>query len=351
MPTIEIRKEHDNEVMEVISKMKEDVHSEIIKTIKSILEPQSEDIIKAPGLMDMLRYYPDSMGKYSRASIMTLSAMAAGAKYEDCILPAASIQLFEDFALVHDDIEDGSLLRRGKKTIHTEYGVSRSINAGDMLHSAVEGLLYRVSKQKNGDEIYKKFREIGNTTSIGQDKDIYYSGRNALKATEDICISIAADKTSAYSVYGPLQIGALIGGSGLVELQVLKQIGLPAGIAFQINDDIKDVEGKVAGKDKYEDIKQGKATLILINTYKNSGSAERARMESIYSKKPSEKDDGDISYILELIKETDSVEYARKIRKEYEKSAINALVKGMNIIPKNQYSEALMELIGTLYAE
>lgn len=351
MATMEIRRERDQEVMSMISRMKDDVHSEIIKAIKSIFVSQSRDIIEAPGLMDMLRYYPDSMGKYSRASIMMLSAMAAGADYKDCILPAAAIQLFEDFALVHDDIEDGSLLRRGRKTIQTEYGTSRAINAGDMLHSAVEGLLYRVSKQKNGDAIYKKFREIGNITSIGQDKDIYYSGRNALEATEEIYISIAADKTSAYSVYGPLQIGALIGGSGLVELQVLESIGLPAGIAFQINDDIKDVEGKVAGKGQYEDIRQGKATLIAINTYKNSGPGEREIMESIYSKKPSDKNESDINYILGLIEKTGSVGYARNIRKEYEKSAVNALLNSRDIIPENPYSEALMELIGTLYSE
>ena len=351
MATVEIRKDRNQEVMGIISKMKKDVHSEIIKTIESILSPQSKSIIKAPGLEDMLRYYPDSMGKYSRASIMTLSAMAAGADYKDCILPAAAIQLFEDFALVHDDIEDGSLLRRGRKTIQTEYGTSRAINAGDMLHSAVEGLLYRVSKQENGDSIYKKFREIGDTTSIGQDKDIYYSGKNALEATQEIYISIAAEKTSAYSVYGPLQIGALIGGSELVELQALENIGLPAGIAFQINDDIKDVEGKVVGKGQYEDIRQGKATLISINTYKNSDSGEKAMMEEIYSKMPSDKKDSDINYILGLIEKTGSVEYARNIRKEYEKSAIEALISSGDIIPENSYSEALMRLISTLYTE
>jgi geranylgeranyl diphosphate synthase type II len=348
---MEIRKERDQEIMGMISRMREDVHSEIIKAIKGIVVSQSRNIIKAPGLMEMLRYYPDSMGKYSRASIMMLSAMAAGADYKDCILPAAAIQLFEDFALVHDDIEDGSLLRRGRKTIQAEYGTSRAINAGDMLHSAVEGLLFRISKQKNGDAIYKKFREIGSITSIGQDKDIYYSGRNALKATEEIYISIAADKTSAYSVYGPLQLGALIGEAGLAELKVLEDIGLPAGIAFQISDDIKDVEGNVAGKGKYEDIKQGKATLILINMYKNSGPGERAMIESIYSKKPFDKDESDIDYILGLIDKTGSVEYARKIKKEYENSAINALLRGRDIIPENPYSEALMKFIGTLYSE
>ncbi len=351
MATMEIRKEREHEVADIISRMKEDAHSEIIKAIKSILVSQPRGTIQAPGLIDMLRYYPDSMGKYSRASIMMLSALASGADYEDCILPAAAIQLFEDFALVHDDIEDGSLLRRGRKTIHAEYGVSRAINAGDMLHSAVEGLLYRISKQENGDAIYKKFREIGSITSIGQDKDIYYTGRNALEATEKIYISIAADKTSAYSIYGPLQIGALIGSSGARELEALENIGLPAGIAFQINDDIKDTEGKVAGKDKYEDIRQGKATLMSINAYKNSEPDERAMMEHIYSKKPFDKDSADINYILGVIQKTGSIEYARRIKKEYEKSAVNALIGSRDIIPENHYSKALIELIGTLYVE
>lgn len=172
-----------------------------------------------------------------------------------------------------------------------------------------------------------------------------------MEATEEIYISIAADKTSAYSVYGPLQIGALIGGSGPVELQILEDIGLPAGIAFQINDDINDVEGKVAGKGKYEDIRQGKATLMSINAYKNSGSGERAIMESIYSKKPSEKDDNDINYVLGLIEKTGSIVYARKIRKKYEESALSAIESGWEMIPKNLYSESLIEFIGTLYAE
>jgi len=350
MPTIEIRKGHETGVTETLSKMKKDVHSTIMHSINDFVRT-SGAVETAPGLLDMLRYYPDLQGKYSRPSLMLLSGMALGAKYEECVLPAAAIQLSEDFVLIHDDIVDGSMLRRGHGTLHSVYGVERAINAGDILHAALEELLHRISKTEHGEEIYSKFREIGNITAIGQDMDIYYTGRNALNADENIYTSIAAYKTSAYSVYGPLQIGALVAGAGEEILKALKDIGLPSGIAFQINDDIKDITGKATGKDLYGDIKQGKTTLIEINAYNKADGGEKNRMELIYSKKPEDKTENDIKYVLDLIEKSGSVEYARSVRKRYEKQAIDAFMLNESYAPDNEFATELMGLIVSLYTD
>lgn len=350
MPTIEIRKENETSVTDALSRMKKDVHSVITHSIDDSVAA-SGATETAPGLLNMLKYYPNSLGKYSRPSMMMLCAMALGAKYEECILPAAVIQLSEDFALVHDDIVDGSLLRRGGNTLHSIYGVDRAINAGDMLHATLEELLHRVSKLVNGEVIYKKFREIGNITAIGQDMDIFYTGRNALRATESTYISIAAYKTSAYSVYGPLQMGALIAGANVSVLNALKRVGLPSGIAFQINDDIRDIISKATGKDHCGDIRQGKTTLISINTYKNADSKGKERMERIYSKNPKDKTGEDIGDVLDLMIDTGSVDYAKNVKKRYEKSAVDALLESQNLVPENAYSMALMKLVGSLYSE
>ncbi len=349
MPTIEMRKEHETDVTDMLSKMKKDVHSVIIHSIDDFVA-SSGVAETAPGLPDMLRYYPDSLGKYSRPSIMMLCAMALGAKYEECILPAAAIQLSEDFVLVHDDIVDGSLLRRGRNTLHSVYGVDRAINAGDILHATLEELLHHVSKLENGEAVYKKFREIGNITAIGQDMDIFYTGSNALQATESTYISIAAYKTSAYSVYGPLQIGALIAGAEISVLNALKGIGLPSGIAFQINDDIRDITGKATGKDPYGDIRQGKTTLISVNTYKDADSKGKESMEHVYSKNPENKTNEDIKAVLDLMMSTGSIDYAADVKERYEKSAVDALLESQSLVPENAYSVKLMKLIGSLYS-
>lgn len=347
MATFEAAKEK-NSIEDTLIKLKTDVHSLIIKSISDFVASSGAKTT-APGLMEMLRYYPDAIGKYSRPMIMSLCAMSLGAEYEDCILPAAAIQLSEDFVLVHDDIVDKSLLRRGKETLHRIYGVERAINAGDMLHATLEEMLTSISRLNNGKKIYAKFHEIASLTAIGQDMDIYYTGKEALSANEEIYETIAAYKTSTYSVYGPLQIGALIAGAGSNELEALKNIGLPAGIAFQIKDDINDFLGKVPGKDSYGDIKQGKATLLAGRAYSRSSREDRLEMERIYSKPQENKSADEIEWIRKRIIDTGSVEYAMGIKENYEKASIKALLDSKDIIPNNMYSKELLEFIAKLY--
>ena len=334
--------------VKLTARLKGDVHSRIIKSINEFFVSANASVC-APGLMEMLRYYPDSMGKYSRPTIMTLCAMALGASYEECILPAAAIQLSEDFVLIHDDIEDMSLLRRGGDTLHRRYGIERAINAGDIIHSIFEQMLHDVSKGSNGEAVYDKFRSIGHITAIGQDMDIYYTGSKALTASEQNYINVAAYKTSAYSVYGPLQIGVLVAGAGSAELNVLRDIGLPAGIAFQIKDDINDFLGAVPGKGAYEDIRRGKLTLLSTHAYSKSDAADKSAMAEIYAKGPDAKTYDDIRKVRGIMAKTHAMKYASDKKRQYEQASIKALLEGEEQIPGNAYSKELLSFITSVY--
>ncbi len=348
MESLKTSKSENAAAVKLAARLKEDVHSKIIENINEFFVSANASG-SAPGLMEMLRYYPDSRGKYSRPTIMTLCAMALGASYEECILPAATIQLSEDFVLIHDDIEDMSILRRGGDTLHRRYGIERAINAGDIIHSIFEQMLHNVSKGNNGEAVYDKFKSIGHITAIGQDMDIYYTGAKALTGSEQDYMNIAAYKTSAYSVYGPLQIGALVAGAGKAELNVLRDIGLPAGIAFQIKDDINDFLGVVPGKRAYEDIRRGKLTLLSTRAYSESNVADKGEMADIYAKSPDDKTYDDIRRVRSIMAKTHAMKYASDKKRQYEQASIKALLEGAEQIPGNAYSKELLSFIASVY--
>src|SRR5436190_12103087 len=95
-----------------------------------------------PMLYDLMLDYPLRGGKALRPALCVASCRALGGRLEDVIRTAAVIELYHNAFLIHDDIEDGSLLRRGRPTLHTEYGVPTAVNVGDaMLALAMRPLL------------------------------------------------------------------------------------------------------------------------------------------------------------------------------------------------------------------
>ena len=129
-----------NNAIEILEYYKKLVWPEVQKYLK---EPIFPDIYKIPSNYksisklhwDMVFDYPRRMGKYLRATLLILTAKAIGiADHKKLLKTAAAMQISEDWLLIHDDIEDQSILRRGKPALQKIYGSELSINAGDALH-------------------------------------------------------------------------------------------------------------------------------------------------------------------------------------------------------------------------
>lgn len=192
---------------------------------------------------------------------------------------AASLELLHSFAIIHDDVMDGSPMRRGEPSIHRRladerlaaggkdaelHGVSLAILAGD-LALVVSDLLFAESgfAQDILVQAYEPLSAMRLDAIAGQYLDLTHSGVAGDDA--EITSRIARLKTGSYSVEGPLLVGATLGRGSEKARQVLQAYGRPLGEAFQLADDLLGLFGDpaVTGKDAENDIRRGKPTALI----------------------------------------------------------------------------------------
>jgi geranylgeranyl diphosphate synthase type II len=299
--------------------------------------------------------YSDRQGSYRRPGLLLLTGQMFGAEINDLLLPAAAIQLSEDWILTHDDIEDHSTLRRGKESLNKLYGMEVALNAGDTGHIIMWKMLKDyVLSNSIGSKLYDKFYDILEKTVEGQFLDInfIYNKKTLKGVDQDLYFKIINSKTCYYTVYGPMQLGALVAGASEEMLTMLEDIGKPAGISFQIVDDLLDMtaDENVFGKQKYGDLYEGKITLIILDAYKKASQDEKEAINKIYAKQREEKTKQDIDFLLQLIDKYKSLEAVMKIGEEYTKKAKENIDKYSNTLPNNEYTKILLSAITELYS-
>ena len=303
----------------------------------------------------IVREYSERMGSYRRPGLLMLCGEMFGAKKEDLFLPAAAMQASEDWMLIHDDIEDDSEMRRGKPALHKLYGSEISLNAGDAVQMTmwkmIEDYIIKTGSER-GAPIFDKFYDMLEFTVEGQYLDINFMRSHELRsATESMYYRIVESKTCYYTVYGPMQLGAMVAGKSGPELEMLKDIGKPAGVAFQLVDDILDMiaDEKSFGKKRYGDLYEGKLTLIMLHAYKKAKKDEKDRIDKIYAKRRHEKSEDEIDFLVKMVDKYHGIEYANEVAGKYGQQAKNAVEKYRSRLPKNEYTGIMLSAMEELY--
>lgn len=197
-----------------------------------------------------------------RPVLVLLSTDLFGGDIRTAVDAAVGIELFHNFTLMHDDIMDKAPLRRGMPTVHQKWNESAAILSGDVMFVEAYKMMIKVD-----DTILRDVLDIFSTTASGvcqgQQADMNFEGRSNVSIEE--YITMIRQKT-AVLVGGSMQIGALIGGAGKSQAELLYQFGENLGVAFQLQDDILDVFGdpEKFGKQVGGDIKANKKTFMLI---------------------------------------------------------------------------------------
>lgn len=224
-----------------------------------------------------VRYYVDLKGQYRRPTYVLLWTLLYGGRIEDAILPAAVQQASEDWILIHDDWMDGNSLRRGAPSAHTVFGPRYAVNAGDHLHMTTWKMAKDAADKlgpPRGKRYFDKFYEIMTATAQGQYLDMHLTHdiNDVTEFTPEDYYEAIHAKTSAYTVYGPMQCGAIIADAPLDQIEQIKEYGTPAGIAFQMKDDILDCSSTeaVLGKSIGNDVREGVKTVILWHAVHNA---------------------------------------------------------------------------------
>lgn len=248
---------------------------EIIEARLKILIPEDHKYIGK--LYESMRYSVFAGGKRLRPILCITAYNMFSDDYEKVLDIACSLEMIHTYSLIHDDLPcmDNDDYRRGKFTNHKVYGEDYALLAGDaLLNMGVEVMLNAAIKNsENYDRyiraIYDIMSAVGTKGMIGgQFVDIKSEGKNLDKET---LMYMHKNKTGAL-ITAALTSGAIVGGATEEELNRIKSYGDKLGLAFQIQDDILDVEGDQAliGKPVGSDMKNCKSTYVSLYGLKES---------------------------------------------------------------------------------
>lgn len=253
---------------------------------------------------------------------------------------ASLIEMFHNFTLIHDDIEDSSKFRRGEPTLHITYGIPVALNAGDALYTLVWEELSKVEKDNRKEtDIMRLCSDSFSEVVEGQGVELFWEYKKKFNITESNYFEMIEKKTAAL-IGLSCRIGAYLAGASKKEQDIIEKFGREVGIAFQIHDDILNVTGDF---EKYKkeiggDITEGKRTLMIVKALEKSSPADRATIMRVLSTH-SEKEE-DLRAVIAILHKYDSIEYARQ---QSRKLIARAKLKLKPLKP-SVYKDALLEM-------
>jgi len=226
-----------------------------------------------------MREYPSRPGKALRPALCMSAGRAFGGSADDLLGIAVAIELLHNAFLVHDDLVDGSEMRRGRPTLATAYGLAAALNAGDGLAVVAGQVLRRATRRLDrdlADLIWAEFDTMAMRTLEGQAMETGWQLDNVEDLRPDDYLELIMHKTCWYTTIHPLRVGALVGSGGKADLAPLVRFGFHFGAAFQIRDDLLNLVGdeRSYGKEILGDLYEGKRTLPLVHLLANASGAD-----------------------------------------------------------------------------
>jgi geranylgeranyl diphosphate synthase, type II len=260
------------------------------------------------GLFDLILDYPLRGGKALRPALSIACCLGLGG-HLDAVLPtAATLELYHNAFLVHDDIEDESLLRRGRPALHVDHGIPIAINVGDaMMSLSLQPLLDNVERIGLGAalRILRTVAHMTRRTVEGQGVELGWVRSNAWQLDDADYLAMVELKTSWYSFITPLQVGAVAAGARPEQLPPLEILGRHLGAAFQITDDLLNLRADPEdyGKEIGGDLWEGKRTLMLLHALRHAAEPERrAALDVLARRRPTGDSEQRTGRLLDLLR-------------------------------------------------
>lgn len=287
---------------------------------------------QAPLLDRIMKYIIKRKGKQLRPMFVFLSAKLHGTVNESTYRAAALVELLHTATLVHDDVVDESLERRGFLSINALWKNKIAVLVGDYLLS--KGLLLSTDA---GD--FKHLHILSEAVKqMSEGELLQIEKARKLNLKEDIYFEIIRSKTASL-LSSACAVGAWSTSNNEELTERMKLFGEKTGIAFQIKDDLFDYGNDDVGKPTGNDLKEKKLTLPLIYTLNNISSTEKRKI--IYIIKNENKNPEKIKYVLQKVVEKGGIDYANKKMIEYRDEALAILFE----FPESDIRKGLEELV------
>jgi len=278
-------------------------------------------------------YILNNGGKRLRPSLLLLSAKLCGYQGDRHIPLAAVVEFIHTATLLHDDVIDNASMRRGKAAANTLWGNGASILIGDFLFSKSFSLTV-----DDGDLRILKVLS-GTTTRMAEGEVLQLLKGCDVKATERDCMAVITNKTASL-ISAACQIGGILGKVPVEKEKALARYGMDLGIAFQLVDDCLDytLNNEELGKTMGNDLREGKITLPLIHTIKDTTSTERE--EILAAIEANDLKDPQLLSVVNLINKYKGMDYTLSRARQYVENAKACL----NVFEPNIERTALLAL-------
>jgi octaprenyl-diphosphate synthase len=290
----------------------------ILREELEIFEEKFKDAVKSqvPLLDRIMRFIVNRKGKQIRPMFVLLCAKLCGEVNESTYRAASLVELLHTATLVHDDVVDESLERRGFFSTYALWKAKISVLVGDYL--LAKGLL--LSLDHNDFRILQLLSNAVRLMSEGELLQIEKS--RSLNLNEDIYFEIIRNKTASL-LASSCAAGAFSSSHDEAMAEKLRAFGEKVGIAFQIKDDLFDYGSESVGKPTGNDIQEKKMTLPLIYTLNKV--ERKQKRELIYIIKNQNKDIRKVRHVIDKVVEAGGIRYATEKMNNYRDEALSIL--------------------------
>ena len=307
-------------------------------------------------LYDQLEDYPFREGKGLRPGIVYSSCRAMGGTYAQAMNTATAVELFHNGALVHDDIQDVSEFRRGDETLFRKQGVPIAINAGDATYVFCLSLLLRnvdALGVRKSLKILQEFERLSRESVEGQAIELEWIRDSIYDLSDDDYVRMAYKKTCWYTIIAPLRLGVICGSGPNTTAELEKnllgllELGLLAGIGFQVQDDLLNLTADevLYGKEISGDLFEGKRTIMLLHFLRTTDRASRSKAELILRKPREHKQEEEIRWLHEAMRVNGSFDYGRQFAETYINKALRFEETGLSFMPESEHKRFLREML------
>ena len=304
-------------------------------------------------------------GKRLRPLLVALGyeAYSRSNDWREVLNAAISVELFHAFFLIHDDIMDRSDLRRGLPTVHRIFekrfidqglvqrdslvhlSSSMAILAGDQCCQIAYDALHMLDMPENRIlRALRHMRQMVEATLIGQVLDMVGFFE---QANEELVTNIQILKTARYSVEAPLHLGMILADAGPSDLEAISRFAIPAGIAYQITDDLLGMFGseKEVGKPVTSDLAEGKETLLTVIFRSRAPRQAQKQFAELHGK--SEITVKELSDARSLLRAYGAVEYSESRARALVDEAKDSLARTqLPAVSRNMLAELAESFIG-----
>lgn len=311
-----------------------------IAAVQQLIEPDMQSVdtlIKTRLHSDVVlvnqlgHYIVNSGGKRLRPMLHLLCANAMGYEGDHHHRIAAIVEFIHTATLLHDDVVDGSDLRRGKETANALWGNEASVLVGDFLYSRAFEMMVEIGKMRVMDILAHA------TNIIAEGEVMQLMNVHDADTTEERYLEVIRYKT-AKLFEASSRLAAIICDAPKEQEQALAEYGMHLGTAFQLIDDVLDYSStsEDIGKNIGDDLAEGKPTLPLIYTMRNGNPEQIALVRNAIETGGLEQ----IAEVQKAVEETGAITYTEQAAKEASKGAVKALEK----LPASDYRDALQTL-------